>query len=204
MEDSLNQRLRKFKDDCLNESHDLVVQRYLLDGPAYFFEKKREDEFLFKRDIAEALGIHIRDIAIVGSGKLGFSIKPDESVLSYYPFNYFDQIKTSDLDVAIISPSLFDKQLRRLFEYTAQYTNQNVWPTNRSRNFLAQYALKGWIVPEYLPSQYRISDQIEDVQTKYEHQFKREINIGIYKSWYFFEKYHIGNVLNIHVNLIAA
>lgn len=63
----------------------------------------------------------IRDIAIVGSGKLGFSIKPDKDEPSYFPFKAFDAVKKSDLDIAIVSNRLFDSQLVKLYEYTGHY-----------------------------------------------------------------------------------
>jgi len=203
--------LEEFKKDCLNLPYEVVVQKHLLDGASYFFnEIEKHSEFQFKRDIANSLEVHIRDIAIVGSGKLGFSIKPDREVKEFYPFKQFDEEynkeasnKKSDLDVAIVSNFLFDKQLMNLYEFTGHYVKQNIWSRDRDRNSLARYILKGWIRPDYFPENYKISDEIGNVQAKYCNLFKREVNIGIYKNWYFFENYHINNIRNIHLNLIA-
>ncbi len=198
-------KLADFKKDCLNHSPDFVVQKYLLDGTSYFFDIENEiSEFQFKKDIAESLGVHIREIAIVGSGKLGFSIKPDKDEPGFFPFNKFDSKKEkSDLDIAIISNRLFDDQLIRLYEHTSSYVNKEIWNKVKDRKSLALYVLKGWLKPDFKPKEYRISDDIESVQSDYKMKFGRDINIGIYKSWFFFENYHINNVRNINLNLIA-
>ena len=193
-----------FKNDCISINPDLVVQKYLLDGSSYFFNNYDiVDEFSFKKAIALSLNVHIREIAIVGSGKLGFSIKPDIDEPSFFPFHKFDSRKKSDLDIAIVSNSLFDSQLMRLFEHTSHYSNNEIWKKNTHRKSLAYYILKGWMKPEYIPSQYKISEKIQDTQSLYKMKFGRDINIGIYKSWYYFENYHINNIRNIYLNLVA-
>lgn len=196
--------INKFKYDCLREEHDVIVQRYLLDGSSYFFDNnEKTDEFQFKKDIAKSLNVHIRDIVIVGSGKLGFSIKPDKDEPAFYPFRSFDDNKKSDIDIAIVSEQFFNNQLIRLYNYTSGYSNQDVWNKASDRNSLAKYILKGWLKPEFIPKGYKISDQIQKVQSKYKMKFGRDINIGIYKSWFFFENYHKNNIKNIYLNLIA-
>lgn len=195
---------KMFIEDCKNLNPDMVVQKYLLDGSSYFFDNDNStDEFQFKKDIAKSLDVHLREIAIVGSGKLGFSIKPDKIEPSFFPFNKFDNNKKSDLDIAIVSSELFDLQLIRLFEYTSQYGNQELWSKKTDRNSLARYILKGWLKPDFIPKLYKISDKIQEVQSIYKVKFGRDINIGIYKSWYFFENYHINNIRNINLNIIA-
>nr|WP_321353769.1 hypothetical protein [uncultured Draconibacterium sp.] len=203
--------LNAFKSDCLKLQHDDVVQKYLLDGSSYFFDKEiNTDEFRFKKDIAQCLNVHLREIVIVGSGKLGFSIKPDRDVPGYFPFKEFDhdfksgtKSKKSDLDIAIVSNALFDNQLHQLFDYTSQYCNNEIWDKRTDRNSLAKYILKGWLKPEFVPKLYKISDDLHAILAKYKMEFGRDVNIGIYKTWYFFEKYHINNIRNINLNLIA-
>lgn len=183
----------------------MVVQKYLLDGTAYFFDTTPSiDEFIFKKEIASSLNVHLRNIAIVGSGKLGFSLKPDRADERFYPFKKFDQDHRSDLDIAIISNRLFDSQLVKLYEYTNRYTGLNWWPGQaRGKKSMTNYLLKGWIRPDFLPIGYKISDEINNTQSKYKMTFGRDVNIGIYKSWYFFESYHENNIRNINLNLIA-
>ncbi|WP_417505833.1 hypothetical protein [Marinomonas gallaica] len=204
----LPQELISFKEDCINLDDEVVVQKHLIDGGSYFFDLyyNQYEEFKFKKLIASSLDVHIRDIAIVGSGKLGFSIKPDNDTPGFYPFKSFDfnfdkdnERQKSDLDVAIVSSSLFDEQLLSIYEHTDCYMDS----VFKGRNSLGKYVLKGWIRPDLLPSEYKISPTIESIRNDLEKEYERDVNIGIYKSWRFFESYHKGNVWNIKLNLIA-
>lgn len=196
-----------FKNQCVSLNPDIVVQQHLIDGPSHFFEKVAiGDEFLFKKNIASILNVHIRDIVIVGSGKLGFSLKPDNSESGLYLFKEFDynhnQDKNknkSDLDVAIVSSYLFDSEIENLYNHTGFYKAFN-W---NNRNDFAKYVLKGRIAIRYLPNDFPLTTGVEKVQQKYRRSYGREINLEIYKSWHFFETYHQENIKNIQVNLLS-
>lgn len=197
--------IEEFKDNCIRHKPDVIVQKYLIEESSYFFDNIIEgEEFDFKKDIANILDVHIRDIVIVGSGKLGFSLKPDSSESGLYLFkefdyNYSNKIteKKSDLDIAIISSYLFDKEIKNLYDHTDYY--RNIWV---HRNDFAKFALKGRLIIRYLPSDFPLTKEILFVQQKYQQKYGREINIEIYKSWYFFETYHQENIKNIQVNLL--
>jgi hypothetical protein len=201
--------IENFKNDCVLENSDVVVQKYLIEGESFFFKKFYNDneEFSFKKELANSLNVHIRDIAIIGSGKLGYSIKPDEN--SFYQFKSFDFNHThdsdnekSDLDVAIISSRLFDKQLVSIYEHTDCYRDTEFNSKGKRASF-GRYILQGWLNTEHIPDGYVISNEIIEAQNIFENKYKREINYGIYKSWYFFEKYHINNIDRLKLNLIA-
>ncbi|MCD8438671.1 hypothetical protein [Tenacibaculum finnmarkense] len=199
----MDEKIKQFKNDCLNLDANIVVQKYLLDGSCYFFDaEENRDEFVFKKAIADSLKVHIRDIAIVGSGKLGFSIKPDDNNKGLFLYKKFDN-ETSDIDIAIVSNRLFDSQLIKMYEYTSQYTNHEHWNETTDRKSFAFYMLKGWLKPNFIPNGYQISTEIEKVTSRYKMKYGRDINIGIYKSWYFFEAYHMSNISKINLNLIA-
>jgi hypothetical protein len=202
--------LKNFKFDCRTLETDVVVQKHLIDGSCYFFDLYYEDteEFDFKKAISSSLNVHIRDIAVIGSGKLGFSIKPDEYIPGFYQFKTFDydfdldeNKKKSDLDVAIVSNQLFDHQLKNLYEHTDCYIN-TIFPPKK-RNQFAKYVLKGWIRPDKLPDDYKISPNIDGIRSELSKKYGRDVNIGIYKSWYYFEKYHQNNIHSLSLNLIA-
>ncbi len=190
--------LDDFKQNCITLKSDIIVQKYLIENDTHFFSKVEIDkEFDFKKDISLLLDVHIRDITIVGSGKLGFSIKPDIEIPGLYRFKEFDSGKTSDLDVAIVSSTLFDKEIRNLYTHMSFY--KNTWI---KRNSLAKYILKGKIATRFLPLDFKLTKEIQQVQEKYQMQYGREVNFEIYKSWYYFETYHQENIKNIQINLI--
>lgn len=202
-----------FKQYCTEIPLDVLLQKYIIDSESFFFQniETNIDEFDFKKDIAELLQIHVRDIIIVGSGKLGFSLKPyiTKKKKTYFNFYEFDfrwkqnsSNKKSDLDVAIISSELFDRQFVNLYNESSFYRQDYVLEWGKRPEF-ANYLLKGRLATRYLPQNFKLSSEIKKVQEKYKIQFGRDINIEIYKSWYFFETYHTNNLKNIYLNLIS-
>ena len=198
-------QLEEFKQNCISSKSDSIVQRYLIENSTYFFnEIETGKEYEFKKEIAIILNVHIRDIVIVGSGKLGFSLKPDDSNIGLYLFKEFDynyknnlSTKKSDLDIAIISSYLFDKEIKNLYNHTGFYKTK--W---EDRNSFAKYVLKGKLAIRFLPIDFQFTKEIIEVQEKFKMEFGREINLEIYKSWYYFETYHQENIKNIQVNLL--
>lgn len=204
----------EFKKYCLEIPLEVLLQKYIIDSNSYFFNETQQkiDEFDFKKDIAQTLNVHVRDIIIVGSGKLGFSLKPTitKKNKTYYNFREFDfkwkrnnLNSKSDLDVAIISSELFDRQFINLYNESSYYREEYVKEWGERPAF-AKYLLKGRLATRFLPSKFKLSDEIKEVQEKYQRLFGREINIEIYKSWYFFETYHINNLNSINLNLITS
>jgi hypothetical protein len=196
---------------CEIQKPDIVVQQFLIEGSSYFFDEFRlGEEFQFKKAIASSLGVHIRDIVIVGSGKLGFSIKPikeyNRLVYKYndfdFKFNQDNNNEKSDLDVAIVSSKLFDEQLIDLYAYTQGYSNYGYNNSLQKVDF-ANYILKGWLRPDKVPNDYSINSEVVKVQQHYKALIGRKVNIGLYKSWYFFENYHQSNVERIKLTEIS-
>jgi len=88
--------LDNFQEDCSLMPLDIVVRKNLIEGGSYFFEDlEMHEEFQFKKDLAESINVHLRNIVVVGSGKLGFSIKPDKDnnrLCQYKAFDYAKQV----------------------------------------------------------------------------------------------------------------
>jgi hypothetical protein len=83
-------------------------------------------------------GIRVDGLRLVGSAQNGFSIKPGRRWQSF-------DFDTSDIDVAIISPELFDDMW--IAVHTHMQENR-YWP--RIDDFRA-YLFDGWIRPDVLP-----------------------------------------------------
>lgn len=199
--------LEEFKAHCINYKPEIVVQKFLIESPTFFFNTVKEgEEYDFKKEIAGILGIHFRDILIVGSGKLGFSIKPDSGT-PLYRFKSFDhdvdkgvsEIR-SDLDVAIVSSNLFDNEIENLYNHMGYYKDI-AWP---DRNSFGKYMLMGRLAIRFLPNSFPLTRGVAKVQEKYKMEYGRIVNIEIYKSWHYFETYHRENIRKIQVNLIAT
>ena len=201
--------LEDFKNDCNTLTPEIIVQKYLIEGNSYFFrDLSAYEELYFKKELAESLETHIRNITVVGSGKLGFSIKPDNAdnrLYEYKPFDYDFNIdennKKSDLDIAIISEILFEKLLLNLFIQRDSFRIHNrPWGTKKS---FADYILKGWFRQDFMPRDFIISPDTDLIIKKYKRKYGRDVKIGIYKSWYYFESYHRNNIYKIQLNNIS-
>lgn len=69
----------------------------------------------FRRFIGNRLGVRARDIYLTGSGKLGFSLSPSKRLACYDP-------QRSDLDIFIISESLFHRLQDDLVQWEQEYS----------------------------------------------------------------------------------
>lgn len=198
---NLHSYRNQFKQDIIDtDDPGIIVQKYLIEGPIIFFKSNKNEEYMFKKEFADCLRVHIRDIAIIGSAKLGFSLKPD-MVTNKYNFSAFSE--DSDIDIAIISSDLFDFQLFSMYRFTNGYSKIfDHFDTDDDLNTLARYMIKGWLRPDKLPKRYYINYDFNALRDNYRKTYNRKFNIGIYKSWYYFESYHKSNIMKIKTNLL--
>lgn len=81
-----------------------MYNKYIISGDIWYFKNKYGNVWFEKYDefklfISNKLDVHYNDIALAGSGKLGFSLNPIKN------FKLFDE--NSDLDIIIISQKYF-------------------------------------------------------------------------------------------------
>ena len=135
--------------------------------------------------MSDQFGIHPKEVVVVGSGKLGFSIKGDKR------YQHFGD--ESDIDIAIVSGVLFDQIWSEVFRYRV---GGAFWPEERD---FKNYLFRGWLRPDKLPPDdsfeygrkwWRFLRQLETdgLYGPY------KIRAGIYKSWHFLESYQTANV----------
>lgn len=120
-----------------DDTAERIVRAGILHGSAFAVEDDAHYELL--ETVASEFNLDSnRDVFLVGSAKLGFSIAPHKR---YKPFN-----DESDLDLAIVSSELF----KRVWHEVDEYRSINgEW--SRTRMF-ADYLSRGWIRPDMLPS----------------------------------------------------
>lgn len=132
---AIEERREHFKADLRRFDAESVVDRHIIFGDAYILDK--DAYFSLKNEIAQHFRIHPPEIVMVGSGKLGFSIAKGK--------RYRDFCDTSDLDMAIVSWSLFDRVWEEVFRSRGRI---GYWP--RESEF-SSYLARGWIRPDKLP-----------------------------------------------------
>ncbi len=215
------ERLKLFKTDLkqgiLNPEE--IFQKHLIDGITYYFQ--REDshpslEYSIKSIISEAFAVPIREVLIIGSGKLGFSLRPDNL------FNEFDFLYSSsklnkdksDLDIAVVSNRLHENIGKRLYGYTAAY--QKKWKTNEYYSEekakvlpvplcykYFEYYTKGWFRPDFKPQGFEFctNGRYEELKGKLYKTINRKVGMAIYQNWFYFMDYHVSNISNLKFKL---
>lgn len=203
------------KDILANKlNNEQLFQKYFIDKETYFF-KTNDNEYLMKEDIAKILEIHINDIYIVGSAKLGCSIKPNNEG-RLFDGNYQKTKKMkdrSDIDVGIVSNQLFDKIQENIYDWSNGF--KTTWTVNSYNKdptkfkvplkykFL-EYLGKGWYRPDLAPDDFTVetdSGNIKEVIKVWSKTVNRKIAFALYKNWHFFKKYQLENIENLRIKI---
>jgi|CXWL01.1.fsa_nt_gi hypothetical protein len=136
-------RLDEFKRDLTSLSSNAVVQRHItcrdpagIELQTYIQTRER---------IAQNFRIHPTAVTIVGSCQLGFSLKKEKR------FKQFDL--SSDVDIAIVSGTLFDEFWDSIFDLVQFDRN---WAANSGKRF-ARDLFCGWLSPSTLPNDPRLT-----------------------------------------------
>ncbi|MFA9423871.1 MAG: hypothetical protein ACERLG_09855 [Sedimentibacter sp.] len=150
----------------------------------------------FKTIVSNELGISFNNIAMVGSGKLGYSLSPNPKKL-FLEFNDNEKIrKISDVDIAIVSSQLFQKYwdlFRKSYKpkYAAIY------------NYIPREIYRGYINENHLQEvegcrkEWNAISSTSKKSLYNDLYMKHEVTYRLYRSWEDFEEYHIQSLTKI-------
>ena len=168
--------------------------KYFLRADNWYFEKilnVDEKDILhavddFKMLVSNALDIGFNNVVMVGSGKIGFSLSPEKFLKPFID----EGDNKSDIDIAIISPQLFDR-FWRLFRTSYSITNKKHY------RYISRGIYRGYISDTDL----RNIDACRIVWLELSNKatrnlqrsmyFKHEVHYRIYRDWKDLEEYHI-------------
>lgn len=193
-----------------------VFQKHVVDGLSYFFNKvlKKPDlEYQLRYDLATSLDVSINDVVIVGSAKLGFSVK----TLHFRAFDYeYNKTRNprdkSDIDVAVVNRRFYEKSIEQIFHlsrhFDSDWVNKN-WRMNlfnkEPRDLVTQYALylaRGWLRPDFLPNLFYEHASWRPVCDHwYRKTNKRKITVGFYSDWTYLKHYQMDNLEKLRYQL---
>lgn len=128
--------LEEFKADLNGLSSLQMIRKYILNGVCNVLND--DQHFLLKEEICEHFHVDFNNVILVGSGKLGFSIKAEKRFQSFGD--------DSDIDIAVVSGELFQKVWEEAYLYKKSGA---YWP--KSASFF-KYLSEGWIRPDKLPT----------------------------------------------------
>lgn len=141
--EGLNNFLSKLKNLKDEEEITDFCRKYLIHGIPYIFTDNQDEYYEFRKRISQHFDINFYEIYITGSARLGFS-----------PFKQKRFDDDSDIDVAIVSPQLYEKMLEPIYEYQMELRKARKSITVREldqyHSFL-EYTAIGWIRPDKLP-----------------------------------------------------
>lgn len=198
MEIKVEERLQSFKEELLCNKPEYVLRKNIIFGDSYWLESTLYYEL--KQEIANNFNLHPSCVFMVGSGKLGFSLsekpivdKETKEIIETKPrFRSFSD--ESDLDIAIVSPSLFNDYWRQVFAYSQQ---KPYWPKEKP---FKKNMFEGWMRPDQLPPS-RGKFQIQKNWFEYFSELTASgkygdftIAAGLYNDWEFLEYYQLKSI----------
>ena len=136
MNNSVQERLDKFKVDLIELPLIQVVRKHIISGDCFILP--HDLYFDLRSEVADHFGLHPNEVFVVGSAKLGFSVVPKKR---FRPFRR----NKSDIDIALVSSKLFDQVSEDIFIYKQETGD---WP---EYDEFADYFFQGRIRPDMFP-----------------------------------------------------
>lgn len=172
----------------------------------YVFEPKPEAWDTFRDELVSRLGVARADIRVVGSGRLGFSMKPGRNLKSFGD--------RSDIDIVFVNATLFDRLWLALLD--AAYPRPPItrktcgWLETR-RNEL----YTGWLTPLEIRLDHKIfgskAKPVLDFNTQWFNALKtasrhpprrhEDITGRLYRTWRHAELYHLNSLASLRKTL---
>ncbi|WP_164112366.1 MULTISPECIES: hypothetical protein [Sphingobacterium] len=170
------------------KSHVEIVRKVYLTYPTKAFIENEERQYDILNEISLFFDIPINHIQVCGSSKVGRSF---HKTSTFKP-------KISDLDIAIIDPSLFTQYSEIVFKLSEGFQNLTKFSSSKGNSFAnySSYISKGIFRPDFMPScQQRAAwfKFFSELSLKHNDYFK-SINAGIYQSQTFFEFKQVKNI----------
>lgn len=163
--------------------NELIGRKIFITYPTFAFTEMLEAEFDILNSISDYFQIPITSIQVVGSSKTGYS---------YHKSTIFVK-GTSDLDIAIIDPGLYQKYCEIVAQVTKGFADLSKFKrTSDVNNYLSycKYLAKGIFRPDLMPTceaKKNWFNFFNKLSNNYVDDFS-DINAGIYFSQKFFEQ----------------
>lgn len=190
--------LEEFKAKLINDDIRDVYQRYLLGHDTWYFREHKQstnyaqDYDDFKLYMSKKLELHLNNIAIVGSAKLGFSLSPQKE--------YREFTDDSDIDLVIVSLPIF----KASWEAYLDLHLRGYLPTYGP---VAKNIFKGFVSLKEIDNRATFFDmwsrKVEPLKKDFQTLFSipHELNYRVYDSWESVERYHLSGLKTLKEKL---
>lgn len=166
------------------------VNNVLFDGFAWFCPTLSGDEYEDVRMVfGEVFNVPATDVAIVGSGKYGFSMSPKKNFRMFQPD--IDASDPSDLDLVIISKAIFNSTWHNLrkADYNGAVDARKYFQEDIFRRFI-MLGTNEFNDTKYLRDLNLLLDRVrKTASTRF--GIVQTIKVRIYSSWSDAKSYHI-------------
>jgi hypothetical protein len=139
----------------------------------------------FKVAVSNALDVPVKNVAIVGSAKTGYSLTPGRN---YSPFG-----AESDLDLVIVSDRLFIELWESYLNFVNSFTGQAY--SHIAKNVFKHFiSIKSRdVTGEQLKYFSNWVNKVDHLKLQLELKFKLplEVNYRVYDDWKYVEQYHV-------------
>ena len=189
----------EFEDLLTTRPIDWIIENHLFNGIPYYSSDKPEIHSQMTRAIARGLKVPPRDICVVGSARIGFSLSP---LRFGEPFSQY-----SDIDVFVVSTSLFDPSwmdmLRKRPRRGMILSKQTRLRLSAHRE--RHYIYNGWMYPDDVVEALEIGHQwlrTFSGLSRITQLASRRISARLYRTWDHAKLYHrwsLGKVIH-HMN----
>ncbi len=175
-------------------------RRRVLHGTPHAFAGREDAFYQFRKRIATQIGISIHEVYITGSAKLGFSLFEDKN---------FDL--DSDIDVALVAPTLFDTIMAAIerYQYSLRESRRSVTERELAmyHQFL-EYAAIGWIRPDKIPISFDLGTFkgewfafFESISADRSEVGNYHVSAGVFKRYAHLEEYQFRGLLRLQQTL---
>lgn len=192
-ENNLDAKIATFKENIKTKSAIDIYIDYVMAGDVWVFLKNYGESWYhhydeFRLYVSKKLDVHYNDIAIAGSGKLGFSINPEKN------FKKFDE--NSDIDIIIISQELF-------YSFWKEYFNDSYSATGIKNIgkiafgiFRKYLFLDGFKNSNLYYRNWMVKTRGFEKDLQLQFGIENEIHYRIFESWGVAQAYYVNSIEN--------
>ncbi|MDD5113403.1 MAG: hypothetical protein PHC94_05255 [Methylobacter sp.] len=192
-----------FLDSISDLSHDEMapyLRLHLFEGAPYFLRDKPLVYEMGREWLSCKLNVLPRDILVIGSSSIGFSMAPPPDFGRFYT-------EKSDIDLAIISNGLFERLVNVFLQWKSDYEDGIKIPKqaevkywNANKVNVVKNIERGFIDTYKIPNQYEQSSRVNDslwqlgekIQLTIGQVSKVRVSLRVYRDWQsFFRQFKI-------------
>lgn len=174
-----------------------LVDSFLFEGRPYAMHDWAEYCY-FKKEFSDGLGVNPKSVALVGSGRFGYSLSPkrDPRTRAYKLWRPFGE--RSDFDVVVVDHRLFDAVWREMLEFDQPGSPSD--PNQLTQRWWNTYDgfVDFLILPEGIPLVAQWNEVLGQISSLPWNGTKRTTKAFLFRDWFHAQRYYAKSFLQIY------